>query len=194
MKKNCFAIEIEFTTAVLGSQPNKDVVTEFIHPPAVEEDEMNALPEKLEKATTGFHRVDGQPVFFDYQVKGFLKEAAKVMNGLKVKDVKALRAKVEDHVFVEPRIIPLVLPEGGEIDYCERPLRAETMQGPRVALARSERAPAGSKLTFDVRIFQGSPINVGMLEELLSYGEDRGLGQWRNGGNGRFKFRIMEKG
>jgi hypothetical protein len=160
----------------------------------VEEDEYAALPEKMEKATTAFHKVNGKPVFFDYQIKGYLKEAAKVTNGLKVKDVKALRSKVEDHVFVEPRIIPIILPEGAVIDYCERPLRAETAQGPRVALARSERVPAGTKIEFTVQVYDGSPISERMLEDLLSYGEDKGIGQWRNGGHGRFTFKMMEVG
>jgi hypothetical protein len=147
----------------------------------------------MEKATTAFHKVDGNPVFFDYQVKGYLKEAAKVCNGLKTfKDVKALRSKVEDHVFVQPRIILLELPAGAVMDYCERPLRAETAQGPRVALARSERLPAGTSFRVDLHVMDGSPITEDILRLLLSYGEDKGMGQWRNGGNGRFAFTMLK--
>ena len=31
-----------------------------------------------------------------------------------------------------------------------------------------------------------------LLEEWLTYGSDRGLGQWRNGGYGAFRYEIWE--
>jgi len=191
MEKTIYKITIEFITDVLGSQPQRNIVTEYINP-NLEDDEYETLPEKLEKATTAFHKVDGQPVFFDYQIKGFLKEAAKVCNGLKLLEVKALRSKVTDHLFVYPRIIPLQIPEDEEITWLERPLRAETAQGPRVALARSEQLPKGTKFDMELHVLDGSPLDEDILRLLLSYGEDKGIGQWRNGGHGRFTF-ILHK-
>jgi len=192
MDKRIMHVEIEFLESLLGSQPQRDVVTEFINP-ALPDDEADALPEKLEKATTAFHKVDGNPVLFNYQVKGFLKASASVNNGLKTfKEVKALKSKVENHIFVYPRIIPLEMPEGAELDYLERPLQAQTAQGPRVCLARSEQAPIGTKIHFTLEILDGTPLDDDIIRTLLEYGQYIGLGQWRNSGHGSFLFTVLK--
>jgi hypothetical protein len=88
----------------------------------------------------------------------------------------AHRSVIDDHVFIAPRQIELVMPSG--LTYLERPLRCETPQGPRVALAKSEMAPAGTQLTFTVRLMSDK-FTTRMLAECLSYGQFQGLGQWR---------------
>lgn len=198
MKIERYKLTMKFITGPLGTQPQKDVATEYLGGKVAEQnglpdDELATLPEELEKGTTAFHKVDGQPIYYDYQLKGFLKSAGQVFNG-KLKDkqgkaVSALRSKVDNLVFVEPRQIALNLPEGGEITMCERPLRAETAQGPRTALARSEELPAGTWLECYLEVYDG-PITGDLLRDLLSYGKHKGMGQWRNGGRGRFEFEL----
>ena len=73
--------------------------------------------------------------------------------------------------------------------YCERPLRAQTMHGPRTALARSEQLPAGTWCECWLSIYAG-PITEDLLRDLLSYGDHKGMGQWRNGSRGRFSFTL----
>jgi len=190
-----YRLKIVFTEPVLGTQPQKDVATEFLAGKVEEtknglpSDELETLPEMLEKGTTAFHKLDGSPIYYDYMVKGFLKEAGGVFNGLR--NVKNLKSKIDNLVFVSPRRIPLVLPSGGELTYCERPLRAMTAQGPRTSLARSEELPVGTRLECDIDIYDG-PISEPLLRDLLSYGARKGLGQWRNGGKGRFEFELEE--
>lgn len=108
-----------------------------------------------------------------------------MFNGLH--GVKALRSKIENLVFVVPRQIPLIVPEGGRIDFLERPLRAETALGPRVAIARSEMLPEGTHLSCGLEVYEGQ-ITEEILRDLLTYGEHKGLGQWRNGGFGAMTF------
>ena len=193
MENKTYSLKITFTTSVLGTQPNKDIATEYITSKAVDEhgnlpeDELLTLPEAMQKGTTGFHRLDGKPIYYDYMVKGFLKEAGLTFNGLR--NVKNLRSKVENFVFVEPRQIALLVPEGQAMTYCERPLRAMTAQGPRTSVARSEELPAGTRLECKLKVYDG-PISFELLQDLLSYGADKGLGQWRNGGHGRFTFEL----
>lgn len=187
-------VKVTFVTPVLGSQPTRDVASEFIASKFVDNagelpsDEAETLPESLERGTTVFHKINGKPVFFDYQVKGFIKEAGRTFNGLS--GVKALRSKIDSMVFVTPRTIELHMPEGTEIEYLERPLRAETAQGPRVALARSEMLAAGTWFEFEMEVFKG-PVNADILRDLFTYGKYKGLGQWRNGGYGRFEFELV---
>jgi hypothetical protein len=192
MKIERYKLTMKFITGPLGTQPQKDVATEYLGNKVAEQnglpdDELATLPEELEKGTTAFHKLDGQPIYYDYQIKGFLKDAGKVFNGLR--SVKNLRSKIDNTVFVAPRQIALHLPEGGAITMCERPLRAETAQGPRTALARSEELPAGTWLECHLEVYDG-PISGDLLRDLLSYGERKGMGQWRNGGRGRFEYTL----
>ena len=108
-----------------------------------------------------------------------------VFNGLR--GVKNLRSKIENLVFIEPRQIPLSVV--GEETICERPLRGMTAQGPRTALARSEELQPGTYFECIIRVF-GDVITENILRDLLSYGAQRGFGQWRNGGHGRFTFEL----
>ena len=91
---------------------------------------------------------------------------------------------------MDERRIPLTLPEGGEIGICERPLRAQTMQGERVALAKSESVPAGT--TFAITVTMLNPDLEDVVREWLDYGALRGIGQWRNSGMGRIKWEEVK--
>jgi len=193
MKTTVYRVSLVTTTPMLGSQPTVDIATEFIAGKAgieLPEDEVLTLPQELEKGTTVFHKLDGAPVLFDYQIKGFMKEAARASNGRVRGGVKNLAAKVEQYVFICPRVITMNV-DGMTIDYCVRPLRAETARGPRTAIARSEMLPAGVKIDFQLSVVYGA-LEQEVLEDLLDYGELKGLGQFRNGGYGRFEY-VLEK-
>lgn len=194
MKSSTFKLNVTFLTPVLGSQPTRAIASEFIAEKngiKLPEDEAETLPEALERGTTVFHRAnDGGPLLYDYHIKGFLKEAARVFNGKVTEGTKALKSKVASTVFISPRQIPLRLPTGEALDYLERPLRAETAQGPRVALARSEMVPEGTTFSCGIEILEGE-INEKTLRELLDYGYYNGIGQWRGGGHGRFRYELI---
>jgi hypothetical protein len=198
MSTKVYQLDIRFTTELLGSQPQRDIAVEYLSKALIESGEGDTLPadevatldELLKRGTTAFHKLDGQPVLWDYQVKGFLREAARIFNGSKeIGGIKALRSKVGNLVFVTPRMIPLILPADGKIEYLERPLRAETPQGPRETIARSEILPVGTALHCELEVF-GDVIDRDVLTYLLDYGRYQGLGQWRNGGWGRFEFEL----
>lgn len=196
METQNYKLRIICLEPLLGSQPSRDVATEYIAKKnGFEElptDEQETLPDALERGTTVFNKNSaGRPVLMDYQFKGFLKEAARVLNGSDaVGKLKNLRSKVDNQLFVFPRMIPLTIPEKSDgIDYLERPLRAETAQGPRVALARSEMLPAGTEFELMLSVIPGS-ISESVIRELLDYGYFKGVGQWRNGSYGRFRYEL----
>lgn len=204
MDTKTYRLKVTFTTSVLGTQPQKEVATEFITSKAIDPDtgelpadELETLPIALEKGTTAFHKLDGQPIMYDYQVRGFLKEVGRIFNG--EHGITNLRGKIDNLVFVYPRQIQLHIPDGGQITYCERPLRAETAQGPRTSLARSEELPVGTWFECELKVYptrttKASPgkIDEAILRDLLAYGSDKGFLQWRNGGHGRFEFELSE--
>jgi len=191
-----YHIAITFTEPLLGTAPlNKELYGDYIATKAPDgadvPDELESIEEMTEKGTTGFHRVDGQPVLYDYVIKGFFKDACGMLR--KASDTAshkqmAYKKLVDGLIFVKPRQIPLTVV--GKIGILERPLRAQTAQGERVALARSEMIPAGSNLAFTLKVLDG--VSDKLLREWLDYGELRGLGQWRNGGYGVFTYEMSE--
>lgn len=141
-----------------------------------------------EKGRTVFPRDEkGHPFLWDYQIRGFFKESCsfmrKIPNSASSK-IKAYKKEIDGLIFVEERRIPLVL--SGPIGDCQRPLRAQTLQGERVALASSETAPAGTVLEFTITCMIDGDMDA--VKEWLTYGRRHGLGQWRNGGKGAFRW------
>ena len=197
MKKLKF--RITFTDDLLGTcSGNADIHREFIASKAPDaqkiEDEVAALGVEgvEEKTMTIFPKLpDGTPFLWDYQIRGFFKEICGAMRGIegtKSSKVKAYKKKVDNTVFVEPREIPLDM-HGMQIDNCQRPLRAQTMQGERIALANSEVCPEGTSCEFTVVCMIDSDVDL--VREWLEYGSYKGIGQWRNSGKDRFTFEEM---
>lgn len=186
-----FKITMTLTEALLGTAPlNKGLYSEFIASKAENgntDDEIESVPEAIEKGTTGFHRTpDGKPALYDYMIKGLLKDAAGMLRrvpGTKSSKVTAYKKLIDGLVFVTPRLIPIEFSRlADEVGILERPLRAQTPQGERVALARSEMIPAGATIEFTLNLLD--PSLEPWVRELFEYGQLRGLGQWRNGGYG----------
>lgn len=147
----------------------------------------------LEKGTTGFHRVGGAPILYDYVIKGFLKDACSMLRRVPdtlSKSIRAYRKIIDGLVFVTPRRIPINLNET-EITFLERPLRAQTAQGERIALARSEMIAAGASIVFTLSVL--GVVKEEQLREWFNYGALRGLGQWRNASYGRFTYEMTKQ-
>jgi len=179
---------LTFTEPLLGSQPmQREIFTEFQMTKAptaeqqLEELESMSFEEFCAKGRTGFAKEDNKPFLWDYQVKGFLKEAGNVMKD--IIGIKTLRSKIDSYVFVFPRKIFLSKPVSGVF---ERPIRVNTMQGPRVALVSSEVVDPGATVDIAIGMLPHKEINFMVIESLLEYGELKGIGVWRNGSFGRF--------
>lgn len=177
---------IELITPMLGTVPkNQEIYTDFIatkNPNGIDNDEIQTVEEIEEKGWTGFHS-DTEGIFvYDYFIKGFLKNAGNVLK--EELKIKAMRSKISDYAFVMPRKIYIAKNVDGVI---ERPLRAQTAQGPRVALARSDFVKEGTQIKFSIELLSHKEITWEVINRLFEYGQLQGLGQFRNGGYGRFK-------
>ena len=196
MKK--MKVRLTFTESALGTASNnKELHRDFIagkapdHPSREEEIAAIGTDEAVEKGMTVFPRdEDGDLIFWDYQIRGFFKEACSCLRRCKGEDfaanslkIKAFKKIIDGNIFVEPRKIKIDL-KGGEIGNLQRPLRAQTMQGERISLANSETIPAGSVIEFTI-VMLSDEYEAAVIE-WLNYGRFKGLGQWRNGGYGRF--------
>lgn len=191
-------VKVTTTESMLGSAPNnKELMESYIASKApdamsmAEEIEAVGAEEVLEKAMTVFPRHEGKPILYDYQIKGFFKDSCGALRKVKEKKsskIKAYKKEIDGLIFVSPRHIEIRFE--GEMGNCQRPLRASTPLGERIALANSEEIPAGAVLEFDVTCLMDE--HVDLVKEWLEYGQLRGLGQWRNSGKGRFVCEVAE--
>jgi hypothetical protein len=140
----------------------------------------------------------------EYHIKGFFKSACQAVTGSRGQKNKetgevanptglgSASSKIAMLVFVSPRRLYLMR-EGARITvpdgHFERPLRAQTMQGPRVSLKRSDylNPPLTVSCHITVLPLGQREISEAMLKLWLAYGEHSGFGEWRNGGHGRFE-------
>lgn len=197
MKTQKLKVKLTLIEPMLGTVPkDKEIYKSYIATkapvPENGQEEVLTVGQVEEKGWTGFHRDESGIFIYDYMIKGFLKAAG---NTLKSQlDMKAMASKVDTLVFVFPRKIhPLkdkkkvAIPHG----VVERPLRCQTMQGPRVTLARSDFLEAGCTFEFNITVLDNDKkLSPKMVAELFEYGQFSGLGQFRNGSYGRFTAEV----
>jgi len=164
-----------------------------------------------EKGVTVFFREDddeaGNICIGDHMVYGYMKAAAESIsktygkgekkNGTMLQSASYTQSIINQHARCEEQFImadkDIKRKPDGSPNYKTRALRAKTAEGLRVAIAKSERLPAGTTFKFNLRVPEGSPLTEEVLRSLFAYGEMFvGLGQWRNAGFGLFKY-TMEK-
>lgn len=198
-------VEITFTEPVLATTPgNKEIATDYVlskNPNGVADDEYDVL-EETEKSSTVFPLEDDKPFKWDYQIKGFFKEACETMimtDVMKQEELKKVRLTkylfkktIDKMIHIAPRKVFYQIPEGGKITINERPLRKENFKGGKVALARSEELPIGTKLVFEIIV--RNPNLEQFIKPWLDEGKFSGFGQWRSASWGRFEWKDVSEG
>ena len=193
-------IRLTFTEKLLGTaSSNPELHEEFIAGKSADKDkikeEMASLPAEqlVEKTQTIFPKENGQPFVWDYQIKGFFKDACSMLSRItdtESNKLKAYKKIIDGLIFVFPRKIMIKMPKGTELGNLQRPLRGQTAQGERIALANSETVPVGSFIEFEVMLLDKKYLK--QLKEWLDYGQLRGLGQWRNASWGRVTWEELK--
>lgn len=133
-----------------------------------EEVEATSVEEVVVKGMTIFARdEDENPQLWDYQIKGFFKDACSMLSRVPDSEsskLTAFKKVIDGLIFVYPRAITLNLPEGAEpgditrpgqgcyfsVGNCQRPLRITGPLGERVALANSETVPIGTTMELEI--------------------------------------------
>ena len=192
-------LKIKVTTMdeMLGTaSANPEIHREFIASNAPDamtrEEEVEAIgaEEVFEKGMTVFPKEGGKPFFWDYQWRGYFKDACGMLRKLPRSEcakIKAYKKELDGLLFFTQRKIPVRF--DGEMGICQRPLRGQTAQGERIALASSESIPAGATMEFEIKVLDSSREKA--ILEMLDYGRLRGFGQWRNSGKGRFTYEVL---
>lgn len=201
-----YHVKLTFISPMLGTAPSDpELYDAFVASKAEDitqaeiDQELSQLPatENGEKGKTVFRRNDeGQLCITDFMVKGFFKETMKALRGMEgtiCSKITSYKQRVDLYVFPEPALIPVHAPE---VLTFQRPLRASTPQGERIALASSEMVPAGAWCEFKLNILPWEDkkrkvaLDQAWIEECFKYAYWHGLGQWRNGGHGRFEYEL----
>ena len=188
-------IHSEFIASKAPEAPSREEEVASLGAEAVEEKAMTVFP-RLNEEEKIIRQIDPDtevPFTWNYQWKGFFKDSCGMLRrgtGFKSAKLTAFKKVIDGLVFVKERKIPLILPEGGKIGECQRPLRASTAQGERIALAHSETVPAGTKQEFTVMVLKDDLM--GYVREWLDYGALHGTGQWRNSGKGAYFWEELD--
>lgn len=146
-----------------------------------------------------------RPMIGDHMIYGFLKAATEAIgrtlprkHGTVLHSVAYTQSLINQHVRIDDQFLvfdnDLKRNKDGSTFYFQRSLRAQTAQGPRVSLVKSEVVEAGARLDFTLVVADNSPITEEVLHELFSYGRMTGLGQWRNAGWGMFSYQMKAVG
>ena len=198
-----YGVKLTFINPILGSAPaSRDIYAKFVatkKADATAEEitaESGLIPVIPFDEQTGkmIFRVDPKTnakIFAMHQIKGYLKEGCK--NTL-ASEISAYRSKIDSMIHVSPDIIPLMkngqaVTEADGLN--ERPLRAQTLQGPRVTLVSSEEL-IGCHVEFVVEVLPVAmkEFHKHSLDYIFQYGQYSGISQWRSAGYGRFIFEL----
>lgn len=196
-------VKVKFTEPTLGSTPkDPEVYASFIEskkPVEQQDPESQTVEAAEERGWTGFRRdeVTKQLFTYDYTWRGFLKEQADCLRQMEQLNVWDVKGKIDRMVFVRPRRVFYLdaagAPVSGELTVLERPLRAETRQGPRVTLTRSDVLPVGTQCEFEVHVHNPKLFSEEVLRAIFDRGGLMGFSQWRTGGYGTFSYEMKLK-
>lgn len=163
------------------------------------------MSELDDKGTTCFFRnpETGEVCIGSHMILGFLKASgesiAKTLpkkNGTVLQSATYTNGIINQHVKITPDLIDasndIVRDSWNNPVYLQRSLRAMTAQGPRISLAKSEQLPKDTTFQFEINVLKNSPLTEEHITTMLSYGQIKGLGQWRNAGHGSFE--VVEFG
>ena len=103
--------------------------------------------------------------------------------------IKNFKQRIDGAVMIYPHWVKIHTND--DIDVYQRPLRADTPQGPRVALSASEAIQHGSWCRINIKV--NIDENLDTVREWLNYGYAHGTGQWRNSGCGRFLWQELDR-
>lgn len=186
-------VRLTLVSPILGACPQDNKLYEtYIASKApdsadiAEEIALLGAEEVAERGKTVFLRKDGRPCLAQHVIKGFFKEATKMMRrvpGSKAGRIKNYKEQFAGGVFINNHE-PVIINFAGEMECNQRPLRIEDAAGKRTAIASSEQIPAGATMVFEIVCLTKEVYDA--IPELLDYGFHHGIGQWRNGDYGRF--------
>lgn len=122
-------------------------------------------------------------------IRGHLKDCANQIKDVIKPEVRALKAKVANKVYVMTDIIPLDAKEIAGTE--QRFVQVMTRQGPRSTIKYVDYLEKPT-LKFRLKVLDDGIITEEILTSIFEYGAIHGLGQERSQGWGRYTYKIKE--
>ena len=150
--------------------------------------------EELKYGWATFPRDDNGLYYEGRCVRGHIKDCANQVKDAIKPEVKALKAKVANKVYVMTDVIPLIVDgaQAREIaGTVQRFVQVMTMRGPRSTIKFVDylQKPA---LTFRLNVLDDGIITDDILNAIFEYGSIHGMGQERSQGWGRYTFTVRK--
>lgn len=218
---NRYGLELRFTGLLMGGVPKHPQLIQTwleARAPTVAPPDATPLPElacrvvvavhaeatEENKVWTGFQSDDTGLYVPGFHLKAHLKDIANIARsivGEKESEIKNLKSKLADRVFVEEENLYLYSRRGerwvdipaGRVKeptaFWEHPVHIMTMQGPRSALKRNDYVVQPT-LRATLRVLADKVITEAVLRNLLNFGSMKGFGAERGLGHGRYEFTL----
>jgi hypothetical protein len=174
--------------------PLEELVDEVAERVGITTVEAEAEDEELKYGWATFPRDDNGLYYEGRCVRGHLKDCANQVKDAIKPEVKALKAKVANKVYVMTDVIPLIV-GGAQVKEIagtvQRFVQVMTRQGPRSTIKYVDylEKPA---LTFRLNVLDDGIITEDILNAIFEYGGIHGMGQERSQGWGRYTFTIRK--
>lgn len=144
--------------------------------------------EEVERGYATFKR-DENGLYYEARcIRAHIKDCANILQG--ILEIKALKSKVANRVYVEPAKIYLGKqePDGNET----RIVHAMTMKGPRSSLKTIDYVDK-PVLKFNLRVLDDGVIDQDILKSIFEYGSEHGMGQERSQDWGKYEVVKLEE-
>jgi hypothetical protein len=146
-------------------------------------------PAELQYGWATFCRNDDGLYYEGRCIRGHMKDCANQVKDSIKPEIKALKAKVANKVYVMTDIIPLGVKETAGTE--QRFIQVMTMQGPRSTIKYIDYLEKPT-LEFQLNVLDDGVITDEILNSIFEYGAVHGLGQERSQGWGRYDFTITK--
>jgi len=192
-----YHLTLTFTNRLMAGIPaNPEIIRGWLETRGLlelqgEVEEQTKASSEMEEARLVF-KSDGNGLYLDgYTLKSHIKDCANVIKDHL--DIKALRSKVADRVYVVEQ--QLLLSRDGKpimeaAGIWEHPVHVMTMQGPRSALKGNDYVEGGAQIFATLKVLQDRHINEGLLRAIFGYGSLHGFGAERGLGFGRYEYEL----
>ncbi len=171
--------------------PLDELADEVAEKVGIQEDE-----EELKYGWATFCRNEDGLYYEGRCVRGHIKDCANQIKEAIRPEVKALKAKVANKVYVMTDVIPLMVngeqakEAGGTV---QRFIQVMTRQGPRSTIKFVDYLEK-PVLVFQLNVLDDGVIEDDILDAILEYGGVHGMGQERSQGWGRYTYSIRRLG
>ena len=182
-------------------KPSEAAFAKMENPAAVPElaeqvEEEVGASEEAQRGWSTFKR-DGQGIYFEARaVRAHIKDCSQIL-GQGTIDVRSLKSKVANRVYVQPERLRLygakgeliTTPDGTET----RMIHVLTRQGPRNDVKYIDYVSPPSIMRFQLQVLNDGVVTEDILKAIFEYGGIHGMGQERSQQFGQYKVRSLER-